>query len=115
MSTRVLGELVEERTGNHFKSFFKHEYLIHRDGRYFLSGPEEAYDRFVNIHQRKDGILKEQPKPKARDQLTYIGGDGGLRSTPEDYITFLQMFLHRGMLREDKILSATSIDLMTQN
>ncbi len=65
--------------------------------------------------RRAGSILGEQPKPEAKDQSVFIAGDGGLRSTATDYITFLQMFLHNGTLGRAKILSAASIDLMTQN
>ena len=116
MSTRVLGELVEELTGQPFQDFFQARIFdpLGMENT-FYAVPEEKYDRFVTRHQRVDGTLKEQPKPAAKDQPLFIAGDGGLRSTAEDYITFLQMLLYRGMLHETKLCRAASIDLMTQN
>ena len=115
-STRVLGELVEELTGQPFQDFFQARIfdLLGMDDTFYRV-PEEKYDRFVTSHQREDGILKEQPKPEAKDQPVFMVGDAGLRSTAADYITFLQMLLNRGTLNEAGILSAASIDLMTQN
>jgi CubicO group peptidase (beta-lactamase class C family) len=72
----------------------------------FYAVPEGKYDRFVTMHHRVDGSLKEQPKPAAKDQPIFIAGDGGLRSTAADYVTFLQMLLHKGTLHEAKLLHA---------
>ena len=116
LSTRVLGELVEELTGQPFQDYFQARIFdpLGMDDT-FYAVPVEKYGRFVTVHERKDGVLSEQPKPAAKDQPVFIVGDAGLRSAAEDYITFLQLLLNRGTLREAKILSAASIDLMTQN
>ena len=116
MSTRVLGELVEELTGQPFQDFYRARIFdpLGMDDT-FYAVPEEKYGRFVTLDQRAGSILNEQPKPEAKDQSVFIVGDGGLRSTATDYVTFLQMFLHNGTLGGAKILSAASIDLMTQN
>lgn len=116
MSTRVLGELVEELSGQPLQDFFQGRIFgpLGMENT-FYAVPEGKYDRFVTMHHRVDGSLKEQPKPAAKDQPLFIAGDGGLRSTAADYVTFLQMLLHKGTLHEAKLLSAGSIDLMTQN
>ncbi len=139
MSTEILGELIEEITGKSLYDFLKAKILdpLGMDDT-FCKVPEEKYGRVVTKHARrgkridfsflsmenifqtiryiiKVGTLIEQPKPKAEDQRIYIDGGGGLRSTAEDYITFLQMFLNKGTLHNKKILSEGSIDLMTQN
>ena len=89
MSTRVLGELVEELSEQPFQDFFQARLFdpLGMDDTFYVV-PEEKYGRFVTRHQREDGILKEQPKPEAKDQPFYIGADAGLRSTAKDYISF---------------------------
>ena len=116
MSTRILGKLVEVITGQTLQAFYKSRLFdrLGMDDTFYVI-PEAKYDRFVTVHQRTNGILREQPKPESKDQRVNIIGDGGLRSTASDYITFLQMLLNRGTLRNTKILSAASIVLMTQN
>jgi len=116
ISTRILGELVEVITAQPLFDFFKDRIFnpLDMDDTFYVV-PEEKYNRFVTMHQRKDGTLIEQPKLGPKGQRILIFGDSGLRSTAEDYITFLQMFLNRGTLRGTEILRPESIDMMTQN
>ncbi len=68
----------------------------------FYAIPKQKYDRLVTLHLRKDGVLSERPKPLVKDQNASVRGDGGLRSTAEDYIKFLKLFLNQGTLDETK-------------
>jgi CubicO group peptidase (beta-lactamase class C family) len=50
-----------------------------------------------------------------KKQRTSVRGDSGLKSTAEDYIIFLQMFLNKGTFLNTRILKEESIKLMIQN
>jgi len=67
----------------------------------------------VTTQRRENGKLIETPNPE-RIQSP-VAGDGGLNSTVEDYIKFLQMFLNDGKWRGSTILSKSSIETMTKN
>ena len=49
------------------------------------------------------------------DPTTFFSGGGGLVSTTTDYMRFSQMLLNGGELDGVRILSPTTVDLMTQN
>jgi CubicO group peptidase (beta-lactamase class C family) len=46
---------------------------------------------------------------------TYYSGGAGLVSTASDYVRFLQMFLNGGELEGARLLSPTTIEIMTRN
>ena len=116
MGTRILGELVEELTGKPLFHFFEPKIFdpLGMDDT-FYEVPEQKYGSLVTSHRRQNGALIEEPKPLAQNQRIWIAGDGGLRSTAEDYIAFLQMFLNRGTVFDKRILNKESIKLMIQN
>jgi CubicO group peptidase (beta-lactamase class C family) len=116
MGTRILGELVEEITGKPLFHFLKAKIFdqLGMDDTFYVV-PEQKYSRLVTIHQRQNGALIEEPKPQVKKQRTFIAGDGGLKSTADDYIAFLQMFLNKGTLFNKRILNEESINLMIQN
>ncbi len=70
------------------------------DGRGGLKPATKAFDLPINDFTR----------PPA-----FEGGGGGLVSTAADYARFCQMILNRGALQGTRILSATSVDLMSRN
>ena len=49
------------------------------------------------------------------DHRTYFSGGGGLSSTAPDYARFLQMLLNGGALDGVRLLSPTTVDLMTSD
>ena len=116
MSTRILGVLVEKVTGQPLLHFFETKIFdpLGMDDT-FYEVPEQKYGRLVTVHQRQNGTLIEKPKPQAKNQQTFAAGDGGLRSTAEDYVVFLQMFLNKGTFLNTRILNEESINLMIQN
>src|SRR3989442_4942305 len=92
-STRVLGQVVEKITGMGLDKFFEQRIfgpLEMQDTAY--SVPSAKASRVVTWHQRtesKDGTLSETPNPEKLEAPVF--GDGGLFSTTNDYIKFLQM------------------------
>ena len=113
-STRVLGDVVQKRSGEPIDVFLRTkilEPLGMTDTSYAV--PAEKAGRVSTIHRRTDGALVEQPNPSPLP--TSVRGDGGLYSTAKDYGTFLRMFLNQGRLGTTRLLSEESIRLMTHN
>jgi CubicO group peptidase (beta-lactamase class C family) len=106
------GRLVETVSGQTLEAYFQQEILQPlgmADTSFII--PAGKFDRLVDLYLReKDGVLKEQ-KRKLPDPPKSFNGGGGLYSTPEDYIKFMQMFLHKG----GSILHPETVDLMTRN
>lgn len=111
------GRLVEAVSGMTLEAWFQQEILqpLGMNDTSFLM-PEEKFDRLVSYYQRKGGgKLKEEPRKMPNPPNSFNGG-GGLNSTPEDYVKFMQMFLRRGSGPGDtRILREETVDLMTTN
>jgi len=113
-STRVLGRLVEEISGQKLDVYFRtqiFELLKMVDTSFAV--PADKVSRVVTVHQRTDGKLTEQPNTPTQESP--VRGDGGLYSTASDYGRFLRMLLNDGTLNGVKILSAKSVQMMGQN
>src|SRR6185369_8400390 len=103
-STKVLGQAIEKITGAGLDKFMAERIfnpLELQDTSYVV--PTGKVVRVVTTHRRENGKLIETPNPE-RIQSP-VAGDGGLNSTVEDYIKFLQMFLNDGKWRGSTILS----------
>jgi methyl acetate hydrolase len=112
-STRVLGFVVEKVSGQTIDVFLRtqiFEPLKMLDTGHVV--PASKVSRVVTVHHRKDGKLSEEPN--APTQESPVRGDGGLYSTAQDYGRFVRMFLNGGTLDGAKILSAKSVQLMSQ-
>lgn len=113
-STRVLGQVVEQVSGQPLDTFFRERIvgpLKMTDTSY--SVPAEKVSRVVTVHRRLDGALSEQPN--APIQQAAVSGEGGLYSTARDYGTFLRMLLNGGTVDNVKLLNAKSVALMGEN
>ena len=55
------------------------------------------------------------PQYKFSEHRTYFSGAGGLHGTTADYFRFAQMLLNRGELDGVRVLSPSSVRLMTTN
>jgi CubicO group peptidase (beta-lactamase class C family) len=82
-----------------------------KDTSYIL--PEDKFDRLVSVSQRKaGGPLIEQARQLPVPPKTFNGG-GGLYSTPEDYVRFMQMFLRRGRAGDgSQVLQRRPVEMM---
>ena len=115
-STRVLGRIVEKVSGEPLEKFFRErifEPLGMQDT--FYTVPADKRGRVVTVHRSTQwGALVEVPNP---DVITSpMNGDGGLSSTADDYVKFMQMVLNRGRAPNGKrLLSEKSIALMGSN
>ncbi len=126
LNTDVLGYLVEVVSGMSLADFFNKrifEPLGMRDTYFYL--PSGKTKRLVPLFSEVDGKLKPIDNPYQlngifypdfpADKGTYYSGGGGLSGTIMDYAIFLQMLLNGGEYNNVRILSPTSVRLMTMN
>ena len=111
------GRIVEAVSGETLEDYFQHEILqplSMRDTSFNV--PAAKFPRRVSVYLRgTDGQLKEQARKQPPPAKSFNGG-GGLYSTPEDYIRFMQMILRRGSAPDGKkILRAETVDTMIVN
>src|SRR5213592_2185165 len=127
LSVDVLGYLVEVVSGMSLDEFFRKrifEPLGMKDTHFYL--PDEKTARLATLytedstkHIIKDGetyelngtIYVNYPDMEG----TYYSGGGGLSSTAYDYSIFMQMLLNGGEYNGKRILSRSSIRMMTSN
>lgn len=113
-STRALGEIISEVTGQGLEDVLRDRIFaplgMHET---FYSVPEEELHRRVTLHVKDNGSFVEQPLPESGYRRA--DGDGGLASTARDFVTFLRMLLRGGELDGTRILSESSVDVMTSN
>ena len=76
----------------------------------------ENQSRTMPVHlNNEEGVLIKSPVQARMEGNTFFGGTYGLFSSMNDYLRFCQMMLNEGVLDGQRILSAETIGLMTQN
>jgi CubicO group peptidase (beta-lactamase class C family) len=114
-STRVLGTLVEEVSGQPLEEFLAERIFVPLGmSDTFYTVPAPKVGRVVTVHRRTSEGLVEAPNPA---QITApANGDGGLHSTAADYAKFIQLFLNDGRAPNGaRLLSETTVALMGEN
>jgi CubicO group peptidase (beta-lactamase class C family) len=114
-NTDWIGRLVERVSGRTLDSYFA-ERILEPLGMHdtFFNVPDEKAARVAVIHRRTpDGTFVVQPTPLTR--VTEFNGGGGLFSTADDYVRFLQMLLNEGGSNGTRILSKESVAAMSRN
>ena len=122
-NTDILGAMIEEISGQTLGAFLRERLfdpLGMDDTHFFL--PHGKADRLTTVYSATDHSgIKRAPDPGYMvgqgayvdgPRTSFSGGAGAL-STVEDYATFLQMMLNGGELDGVRILSPTTVDLMT--
>lgn len=122
-STDVLGAVVEAASGTTLDAFLRERIfdpLDMRDTHFYLPPGKEA--RLATVYSLTDALRRAPPGPGMQTQGEYVegprrsfSGGAGLLSTARDYGRFLQMLLDGGELEGVRILSPSSVALMTQN
>lgn len=126
LSIDMLGYLVEVVSGMSLDTYLKKNLFepIGMNDTYFYL-PKEKYHRLVHVYAEdstgKLSVMKDlglggnftADYPAAPG--TYFSGGGGLSSTALDYAIFMQMLLNGGIYNGKRILSPTTIRLMTTN
>jgi CubicO group peptidase (beta-lactamase class C family) len=117
----ILGVLIARASGQPFEAFLRErifEPLDMKDTTFYV--PAEKIDRLatayapnmqtgaLEIYDRAEG--GEWSRPPA-----FASGAGGLVSTADDYLAFAWMLLNNGKWGNIRVLSAASVELMTQD
>jgi len=114
-STRVLGTLVEEVSGQPLDEFLAERIFVPlgmSDTFYKVPAPKTG--RVATVHRMTPDGLVETPNPAEITAPVY--GDGGLHSTAADYAKFIQLFLNEGRAPNGmRLLSEATALLMGQN
>jgi CubicO group peptidase (beta-lactamase class C family) len=116
VSTDVLARLVEVLSGQPFDVFLRErifEPLGMVDTGFYVRPTER--DRFAQTygHVGPERTLEVVDAGDFTPTKTFFSGGGGLVSTAQDYARFAQMLLNGGELDGARILSPTTIALMT--
>jgi CubicO group peptidase (beta-lactamase class C family) len=121
----ILGAVVEKASGMALDAYLEthiFDPLSMDDTHFYL--PNEKRNRFAAVYSRTPGgELTRAPDSGAWvGQGAYVdgprksfSGGAGLLSTANDYARFLQMLLNGGELDGRRLLSPTTVNLMTQN
>ena len=114
-STRVLGKLVEEVSGQPLDEFMTERIFIPLGmSDTFYTVPAQKVGRVVTVHRTTPEGLVETPNPAEITAPVY--GDGGLHSTAADYAKFIQLFLNDGRAPNGaRLLSEATVALMGEN
>jgi methyl acetate hydrolase len=114
-STRVLGTLVEEVSGQALDEFFLERIFMPLGmSDTFYTVPRPKNGRVVTVHRTTPEGLVETPNPAEITAPVY--GDGGLHSTAADYGKFIQLFLNNGRAPNGmRLLSESTVALMGEN
>lgn len=124
LSIDVLGYLVEVWSGMDFDEFLSEKIFqpLGMNDTYFYL-PSSKHDRLVPLYSGAggkltkmsgrvfDGVDPDYPTLEG----SYFSGGAGLSSTIEDYAKFLQLFLNKGTLNGNRLLSRKTVELMLTN
>jgi CubicO group peptidase (beta-lactamase class C family) len=114
-STRVLGTLVEEVSGQALEAFLSERIFVPLGmSDTFYNVPAPKVGRVVTIHRTtEDGLVEA---PNGAEVTSPANGDGGLSSTAADYAKFIQLFLNNGRAPNGvRLLSEATVELMGEN
>lgn len=118
----VLGYFIEIISGKPLDEFFRTEIFqpLKMNNTFFYL-PKEKRDLLVSVQTKKDGEWIDfpttfyDPEYPKKGKMTFFSGGAGLSSTPVDYAQFLQMYLNKGILNGNRILSRTTVDFILKN
>jgi CubicO group peptidase (beta-lactamase class C family) len=122
-NTDILGAVIEVVSGLALDEFLRDrifEPLDMRDTHFYL--PQAKRERLATVYGLRADLTRAPDGEGMQAQGQYVdgprrsfSGGAGLLSTTRDYARFLQMLLDGGELNGVRLLSPTSVDLMTQN
>jgi CubicO group peptidase (beta-lactamase class C family) len=120
LAFETLGRVVEVVSGQTYDQFLRQrifEPLGMRDTFFTVLAPADRRARMATFYEKLDGKLvkrSDTANPTIASSK-YLSGSGGLSSTAEDYVKFAQMTLNMGELNGKRLLSRSSMELMTSN
>ncbi len=112
----VLARIVEIVSGQPFDEFLRtriFEPLGMHDTFFYPSDAQRA--RMVTLYNRTPNGLELRENQNGFSSPTFFNAGGGLNSTTEDYLQFAQMLLNGGELNGKRLLSPTTVELMSSN
>ncbi len=115
MGIATLGRIIELVSGKSYESFIAERIfqpLGMKDSHFFV--PEEKRSRIATIYRYDGKALKKADVDIYRAGAKYPSPEAGLYSTAHDLFRFHQMMLNGGQFGGKRILSKTSVDLMTR-
>lgn len=124
-NTDILGVVIEKASGKSLEEFITSRILVPlgmKDTHFYL--PQEKAKRLAVVYSAfPDKPLERAPEPgEMVGQGAYVNGPrksfsggAGLLSTASDYARFLQMMLNKGTYNGHRILSPSTVELMTVN
>jgi CubicO group peptidase (beta-lactamase class C family) len=123
-NTDILGAVIEAVSGQTLAEFLQTRLFgpLRMTSTAFYVAPANR-GRFVTVYTAVNGALEPSPTPGAMTgQGAYVdgpriafSGGAGITSTAGDYSRFLQMMLNGGQLDGVRLLSPTTVKLMTVN
>lgn len=113
VSTDMVGRMVEEASGRRLEDQFRHVLFepLGMTDTMFRLGPDQL-DRLAPVHTRKPEGLSVSRMMVPPEPEFFMGG-GGLYGTARDYLAFLRMIMNGGLGPTGRVLSASSVALMT--
>jgi CubicO group peptidase (beta-lactamase class C family) len=127
----VLGRLVEVVSGKSLDEFFKtriFEPLGMKDTEFYVPDakvdrlataytwyPEKGLSRFPDQPITEGGTFTYSADYPYRGPKKLYSGGGGLCSTAADYLRFCQMMLDGGKVKDTRLVSRKTVDLMTHD
>jgi CubicO group peptidase (beta-lactamase class C family) len=117
-SMDIQGYIIEKLTGQSLPDFMAQRIfkpLGMNDTGFFV--PAEKYQRFATLYTNgpNDTLAADTSRSDYKTQPTMPQGGGGLVSTAQDYLRFAQMLLNGGELDGVRLLSPSSVQLMSTN
>src|SRR5215831_14920388 len=116
MSTDVLGALIERVSGQTLDIFLAERVtkpLGMKDTGFWVDTAQQS--RIAEPFDSDPDTKAPARVPDVRKQPRFLSGGGGMVSTAPDYLRFAQMLLNGGELDGVRILSRTTIKLMTSD
>ncbi|HYQ57374.1 MAG TPA: serine hydrolase domain-containing protein [Draconibacterium sp.] len=118
----VLGYFIEIVSGMPFDEYLQTHIFdpLGMEDTHFYQ-PQKNADRLVDVMQKVDGKWEKYPVTfydtdyPVKGAKTFFSGGAGLSSTAKDYATFLQMYLNGGEYNGVRLLSRTTVELITSN
>ncbi len=116
MGIASLGRIVEVVSGMPFEKFLAERIFTPLGMRdTFFFPPQNKHDRIAPIYESEDGELRRADFDLYRPGAKYAAPEGGLYSTAADLVRFYQATLNEGELDGVRILSPSTVEVMTRN
>ncbi len=113
-SYEVLGAVIEISSSQTLEAFMVDnifEPLGLNDTYFYL--PAEKSDRMPAFYRSVDGMLQlNRPHGVDFPRSTFFHGGGGVESSPQDILRFMQLFLNQGIVEGGRLLSSETVHMM---